>query len=760
MDKPFSTRVLRQLLPLLLLGLGVSAALFLVVRHLERSAIEARFRQLADSRIVAVRANVDIALNAVDMVVGHYTATPPMATDAEGFRRMVQTALDKHGFIQALSWDPRVTPETLPVYLRLARREKRDGFSIFERDAAGNAVPVAHRPEYIPVYYIEPRKGNEKAEGFDLASHPVRRAALSAARDAGRPVVTGRITLVQETGEQYGVLVLAPVFEGGAGPDMERNRRNLLGYVSGVFRLGDLVASSETAADRGTRLVDMHLFDMSAPPDSTLLEPKGDTSTPAELQAGPHVRQSFEVAGRTWMLVATPSAAFIEGNRPFLSYASLAMGLMATLFYLVYLRSGVERAEAALRFARDMQQAKRKLSAAQAIANLGHLEYNPADGSLAVGEGAAAMLDLPDGTRGGSIDEVFAAVEPGIRRRLGDAFPRLTREPLDVEFTIGETGRIVHALGRVPTADGEPALVSLQDVTARRGAEKERATMIERMAEVGRMEALGTLAGGIAHEINTPTQYVGDNVAFMKEGIVSLLGIAGAARDALRDGGGWDEVAGRLDACDLDFLAEELPAAADQARDGTERIAHIVQAIKEFSYPSSKTPKRFDLNHMIEVAGTVTRNQWKYVAELDLDLDPALPPVCAIEGEINQVLVNLIVNAAQAVAAKVGPDGGQDGGQGLGHIRISTRQVPAGVELAVSDDGIGIPRENLRRIFELFFTTKPPGQGTGQGLSITHSIIHRHGGSIAVDSEPGQGATFRVVLPLAPADGLPAAHGE
>lgn len=755
MDKSSPSRALRQLIPLSLLGLGVSVALFLVVQHLERSGIEARFRQLAYPRMVAVRANVDIALNAVDMVVGHYTATPPLATDAGGFRRMVQTTLDKHGFIQALSWDPRVTPETLPLYLRLARREKRDGFSIFERDEAGKPVPVAHRPEYVPVYYIEPREGNEKAEGFDLASHPVRRAALSAARDTGRPVVTGRITLVQETGEQYGVLVLAPVFDGGPGADAEQNRRRLLGYVSGVFRLGDLVASSEGGEDRESRLVDLHLFDMSAPPDSSLLEPKSSTRTPADLHGGIHAEQSFEVAGRTWMLVATPGPAFDGGGRAILSYGALAMGLMATLFYMVYLRIGIERAEAALRFGRDMSQAKRKLSAAQAIANLGHLEYGPADRLLTVGERAAAMLGLPDGLRGGSVDEVFSGVGAGMRRQLADAFARLEREPLDVEFRMEDTGRVIHALGR-PSVGGEPALISLQDVTARRDAEKERATMIERMAEAGRMEALGTLAGGIAHEINTPTQYVGDNVAFMKEGIVSLLGIAGAARDALRDGGGWDGVAGRLEACDLDFLAEELPAAADQARDGTERIAHIVQAIKEFSYPSSKTPKRFDLNHMIEVAATVTRNQWKYVADLDLDLDPALPPVCAIEGEINQVLVNLIVNAAQAVAEK----GEAEGGDGRGRIRISTRQVPAGVEMAVGDDGIGIPDENLRRIFELFFTTKPPGQGTGQGLAITHSIVHRHGGSITVESQYGKGATFGIVLPVAPADGPFAAQGE
>ncbi len=515
------------------LGFGASAVLFLIVSHQEQAGLEARFRQLADQRLVAAHAKVDIALNAVDMVVGHFTATPPLATGAVGFRRMVETTLAKHDFIQALSWDPRIGPEAVPVYNDLARREGRAGFFIFERDDQGNPVPVARRPEYVPVYYIEPLRGNERAAGFDLASHPVRRAALSAARDSGRPVVAGRITLVQETGEQYGVLLLAPVYQGGRSDDLGRNRRNLLGYVSGVFRLGDLVASSEAIEGNGqrSRLVDLHLFDTSAPPESSLLAPKASTRTLEDLQAGIHVAQSFEVAGRVWRLVASPGPAFAENSRPLASYITLGLGLLATLFYLFYLNAGMERADAAMRFAQDMEQARRRLGDARRIALLSHLEYQPATGELTIGEGAAAMLDLPEGMIGGAVHQVFAHVEPDMRRHLADAFSALDRQPLDLEFKVGGSGRIVHALGRLPISE-TVTLISLQDVTERRAAEKERATMIERM------EALGTLAGGIAHEINTPTQYVGGNIAFMKEGLTSRLDIAGAVHRAVHDGGG------------------------------------------------------------------------------------------------------------------------------------------------------------------------------------------------------------------------------
>ena len=182
-----------------------------------------------------------------------------------------------------------------------------------------------------------------------------------------------------------------------------------------------------------------------------------------------------------------------------------------------------------------------------------------------------------------------------------------------------------------------------------------------------------------------------------------------------------------------------LNSPADQALFGTNCIAKIVQAIKEFSYPSSNAPASLDLNHLINLVTTVTRNQWKYVAEMDLELSPELLKISAIEGEINQMLVNLIVNAAQAIGEKQEAD--------LGNIRIQTRNSNGGVELTIADSGKGIPPEIMPRIFDMFFTTKPPGQGTGQGLAITQAIVHRHNGKISVKSEPGAGACFTVWFP-------------
>ena len=281
----------------------------------------------------------------------------------------------------------------------------------------------------------------------------------------------------------------------------------------------------------------------------------------------------------------------------------------------------------------------------------------------------------------------------------------------------------------------QQSLSSLNATLEQRVAER-----TAQLAAVNRMEALGSLAGGIAHEINTPTQYIHDNLSFLKDCGASLLDFAKTVRAAQDGQATPDQVAEKLRDLDLDYLIDEVPASADQALHGTGCIAKIVLAIKEYSYPSSKSRAPVDLNHLINLVSTVTHNQWKYVAEMVFNLDPDLPKVMAIEGEINQVLVNLVINASQAVEArKLGTPG---------TITITTRQSKQGIELTVTDTGIGIPAENLKFVFDMFFTTKPPGQGTGQGLAISQAIIHRHGGRIWASSDSGAGASFSVWLPL------------
>ncbi|MFM8800621.1 MAG: ATP-binding protein [Tagaea sp.] len=265
------------------------------------------------------------------------------------------------------------------------------------------------------------------------------------------------------------------------------------------------------------------------------------------------------------------------------------------------------------------------------------------------------------------------------------------------------------------------------DTSAQRAAERARATLEAELRQSQKLDSLGTLAGGIAHEINTPTQYVGDNVRFLKSAFADMA----AAVEALRRG---------ETPPDLEFLLSEAPVAIEQSLDGVERIRQIVMAVKEFSYPDAKEKTPADLHAAINTTLTVTRNQWKYVADVETRFAPEMPPVPCHIGEINQVVLNLVVNAAHAIEAK-------GGGRGL--ITIATRRDGDFAEIVFSDTGTGVPREIADRIFDPFFTTKPPGKGTGQGLSISRTIvIKKHGGTMTLRSEPGAGAEFTIRLPL------------
>jgi two-component system NtrC family sensor kinase len=265
------------------------------------------------------------------------------------------------------------------------------------------------------------------------------------------------------------------------------------------------------------------------------------------------------------------------------------------------------------------------------------------------------------------------------------------------------------------------------------------------------MEAIGQLAAGIAHEINTPTQYVSDNAVFLRESwtvIERIVSVAARVHDEWRLGSLSVRTRDDLDRCfagqDIDYLANEIPRAIDETFEGARQVARIVRAMNEFAHTPSAHKCAVDLNHAIQSTITVTRNEWKYVARMETSFDPTMPPVFCLLDQINQMLLNLIVNAAHAVGEVVG-----DGSRGLGAIRISTHYEDGWANIEVSDTGAGIPESIRSRVFEPFFTTKPLGKGTGQGLPLAHTVVvKQHAGEIRFKSMVGRGTTFFVRLPV------------
>jgi signal transduction histidine kinase len=278
------------------------------------------------------------------------------------------------------------------------------------------------------------------------------------------------------------------------------------------------------------------------------------------------------------------------------------------------------------------------------------------------------------------------------------------------------------------------------DVTLRRALASEH-------AQTQKLEAIGRLAAGLAHEINTPIQFINDHFVFIEDGLRDLFQVLEAYRGAVSTLPG-EEIA-RLaaveQAADIGFLAENIPSALVGAASGLARVATLVRSMKEFSAVDHQGQSaRADLNRALQSAIAIAAHRTELVADVETDFGD-LPPIACYVGELNQVFLNIILNAAAAVA-EVGVGVGSGA---RGKIRIATAVDGCDVTIAISDTGCGIPAQISSRIFEPFFTTKDVGKGSGQGLSVARTIVESHGGSLTFTSTTDPTTTFLIRLPIA-----------
>ncbi|HEV7606221.1 MAG TPA: ATP-binding protein [Steroidobacteraceae bacterium] len=323
--------------------------------------------------------------------------------------------------------------------------------------------------------------------------------------------------------------------------------------------------------------------------------------------------------------------------------------------------------------------------------------------------------------------EKFFADEQAL---IKSGIPLVDREEIAYDKTRGMDRVILTS--KMPLRDAAGNLTGIVgtgfDITERKAAE-------ERASSSDRLESIGRLAAGVAHEINTPIQYLSDSVSFIREGVQELLEYIDVLRAAMPEPPAADE--------NVEDLRKEMPPALKLVAEGLGRIAEIVRSMKDFAHADQKEMSKVDLNRAIASTLVIARSEYKPVAEVETDFGQ-IPPVTCHGGQINQVVLNIVVNAAHAIADKVQRSGA------VGKISVSTRVEGEQVVIAISDTGNGIPEAVRARIFDPFFTTKEVGRGTGQGLSIAHAVVVKgHGGALDFVSEIGKGTTFFVRLPLA-----------
>ncbi|KGJ89860.1 MHYT domain-containing protein [Colwellia psychrerythraea] len=278
----------------------------------------------------------------------------------------------------------------------------------------------------------------------------------------------------------------------------------------------------------------------------------------------------------------------------------------------------------------------------------------------------------------------------------------------------------------------------------------ERVNLEAQLNQANKLESIGQLAAGIAHEINTPTQYVTDNTSFLKGAFASCIDVikfcqnisSKPTEDINKED--INKMKGLLSDSDIEFILEEVPSAITQSLEGLHRISTIVKAMKSFSHPSKGEMQLTSISEAIETTITVARNEWRYIAELVTQFDDDLPKIMCIRDELNQVFLNIIVNATHAIE-----ENSTKSGQIDGKIKILATRQGENIIIKVVDNGAGMTAETQERIFDPFYTTKDVGKGTGQGLSLAYSVIvDRHKGKIEAHSILGEGTTFTISLPI------------
>ncbi len=739
-----------------LVGVGLSFVCFLIARHQETVRAESEFFRSAETHSTVLQATLNrhlASFQSVQRLMQFSAGTTP-----KEFQHWATDIVGSRSGIQVVAWCPRVQKEERVAYESEARGRGATNFHFVEVDSRGQLVPAVEREEYFPVYYFAPEKGNEVLSGFDIGSGPTVEE-INLARDTGHPAASGRIRLMQNIGDQFGLIMTYPVYRDGQPLEtVEQRRQAFAGCVRGVFRINDLLDSAwqnlpavgvealildATALHPTNRVI---LFHGTSPAERTV-----ESASEAELRMGRHYEARFRVGARTWTFLFRPTEPWWRLQLSWLPHFILAGGLSATLLMAAYLRalahrtslieSRVDERTAELRDLNEslnrevserarteeaLRRTQTTLVLAQRIGRVGSWDLDVESDRLSWSEETFRIFGRDPGSYRPTNEEFFASIHPEDRARV-----------ISVAMGALATGTRYEVEHRIIRPDGTEAFVletaeierdkagkprrmigSVRDVTERHRLELERQGTERKLQEAQKLESLGVLAGGIAHDFNN-----------------LLTGILGNACLA------------RL----------ELPAQSsqhhylEQIELSSQRAADLCKQMLAYSGKGRFVIQHLDLGKLVQETLHLLQLSISKKAVLNLELAPDLPGVMADAAQLRQIIMNLVMNASDALGDEVGQI----------HLRTSCMhaderylaRLQGGGELRpgeyvvleVTDNGCGMSIETQARMFEPFFSTKFTGRGLG--LAAVLGIVRGHKGALKVKSALGQGTTFQLLLP-------------
>jgi PAS domain S-box-containing protein len=595
---------------------------------------------------------------------------------------------------------------------------RKSGWPDFAAHRVNGTEHTDDFPEHFLVVCTEPASVAARAVGADLAGDAVRRTAAEQARDRGQAFLT-RSMVLGDGGK--GLQLFVPVYRENAPVNTTEERRQALrAWVTVTFRSDTFfrTALAELQSIIGLRVSDSERGGDGSPFFAAGREP-GLPPTERTTQ--------MTLDGTSWTLRWNRLPTFPHPSRAPIGWAAGCTALLSLVMAgLVLILQATKR------------KTSDRLKVIQSASSLGTWELEVRSGTVQCSHQLLLLYGSRELRDRLSLDEWLGYVHPDDRESMAAEIGGLhgNRETIDRQYRVvwpdGSTHWLHSRALRLFDEQGRPSRVVGVDFDI-----SEIKELQSQLAQAQKLESVGQLATGVAHEINTPIQYIGDNGKFLQDAFRDLIQVSSGPKTQ-------ENEAAEVDEGLIDYLKVEVPKAIEQLLEGVDQVARIVRAMKEFSHPGPIEKAAIDLNRAIDSTLLVSRNEWKYVADVTTDFAVDLPLVPCVAGEFNQVILNLVVNAAHAIGDVVKDTGRK------GTIHVSTRLKDGTVEVSISDTGGGIPDAIQSKVFDPFFTTKPVGKGTGQGLAIARSVIvNKHNGTITLDSEPGRGTTFTIQLPLA-----------